>query len=132
MIKSDFITFIKGQSDFKLQEILKNSGEKYAPKYQDIAKKVQVSSDIDKEYFNFKNIGIALVSGGISYGALAFLSMQIPSNLGLYLAVESIGGVLTNLGIISSPIWLTTFVSTTGGPILWGVGLSVLASQLGR
>ncbi|MDB7773219.1 dynamin family protein [Lactiplantibacillus plantarum] len=128
--KNDFITFIKGQSDFKLQEILKNSGEKYAQKYQDIAKEVQVSSDIDKEYFNFKNIGIALVSGGISYGALAFLSMQIPSNLGLYLAVGSIGGVLTNLGIISSPIWLTTFISTTGGPILWGVGLSVLASSL--
>ena len=111
-------------------ELKQKSGEAYADKYKTIAEKIQISSKIDNTYFNFKNIGISLISGGVSYGALAFLATQIPSNLGLYLGIGSIGGTLTSMGLIASPIVLTTAVAATGGPIVWGIGLAIFASSL--
>lgn len=128
--KIDFQTHVKGQLDAAMKEVLQKSGEAYADKYKTIAEKIQISSKIDNTYFNFKNIGISLISGGVSYGALAFLATQIPSNLGLYLGIGSIGGTLTSMGLIASPIVLTTAVAATGGPIVWGIGLAIFASSL--
>lgn len=127
--KQDFMIWFSGKFQDKLEDILTEQGKEFEQEFNKTAEKIQKNSQIDTNLFDFKAVMAGLVTSGIVGGAFAIIAAGITSNLGLYILVAQIGGLLTTAGIISSPVVLTTFVSATLGPVGWVIALSILAGS---
>lgn len=125
--KEDFNTWLSGNFQDKLESILKNESEKFKEQFNEIGEDIQKTSDINVSSFDFTSVMAGLVTSGIVGGAFAIVAAGITSNLGLYILVAQVGGLLTSIGVISSPIVLTSLVAATGGPIGWAIGLAILS-----
>ena len=116
--------------DSLLQEIenggYKNSKDDKEIFANKISEKIQISTQIPTSFFDFKAATLGLVASGVTAGAFAVVAAGITSNLGLYILVAQVGGLLTSAGIISSPIIATTAVSALGGPVTWVIGIAAL------
>lgn len=125
--KKDFNTWLSGKLQDKLESILNKNGEKFKNEFEKIGEDIQKTSNININSFDFTSVMAGLVTSGIVGGAFAIVAAGITSNLGLYILVAQVGGLLTSIGVISSPVVLTSFVSATLGPVGWVIGLSILA-----
>ena len=106
---------------------MKKNGEEFKKEFDKIGEEIQKTSNINVKSFDFTSVMAGLVTSGIVGGAFAIVAAGITSNLGLYILVAQVGGLLTSIGAISSPIVLTSFVSATLGPVGWVIGLSILS-----
>lgn len=116
--------------DAKYESILKKRSEDFKKASEKILKQAQVNSGISTHTFNFTAAFSGLVASGVTLGAFAVIAAGISSNLGLYILVAQVGGLLTSAGIISSPVLATTTVATLGGPVGWIIGITVIAGTL--
>ena len=110
----------------KYKGILDEEASKFEDTINKISEKIQISTQIPTSFFDFKAATLGLVASGVTAGAFAVVAAGITSNLGLYILVAQVGGLLTSAGIISSPIIATTAVSALGGPITFVIGIAVL------
>jgi hypothetical protein len=78
--------------------------------------------------FDARAAFIGGLAGIGSLGAMALYVSTIASNLGAYILVGKVAGVLVSLGIIGSVTTATSFVAAIGGPITIGVALAALIS----
>lgn len=124
--KEVFANKISNQLADKYKYIVDREAEKFGDNLKEGAERIQVSTNIPTMFFDFKAAALGLVASGITAGAFAITAAGIASNLGLYILVAQIGGILTNIGIISSPIIATSVVSALGGPVTWVVGISIM------
>ncbi|MDG6163307.1 dynamin family protein [Lactococcus formosensis] len=124
--KEVFANKISNQLSDKYKEIIDEESSKFEEKLKRAAEKIQVSANIPTVFFDFKAATLGLVASGVTAGAFAVVAAGITSNLGLYILVAQVGGLLTSAGIISSPIVATAAVSALGGPVTWVVGISAL------
>ncbi|MFT9391225.1 dynamin family protein [Leuconostoc pseudomesenteroides] len=133
--KKNFMSWLGGQIQEKFESILEHNGKKFAEAVNNLGAASQKDLEDAKYNFNSDNTikfdYTGLISGlagaGVVGGAFALLAGSITSNLGLYITVAQVGGILTSLGIISSPITATAAVAATGGPIGWVISLTILA-----
>lgn len=135
--KKAFVTWLGQLNQDKLEKFLKKNGEDFAEevkKLSDDAQKrlskieqVNFNSNINK--FDYKSLIGGVAGAGVVGGAFMLLAGSISSNLGLYITVAQLGGILTNLGVISSPLVATSAVSATGGPVGWIISLSILTGM---
>ena len=110
----------------KYKGILDEEASKFEENIRKISEKIQISTQIPTSFFDFKAATLGLVASGVTAGAFAVVAAGITSNLGLYILVAQVGGLLTSAGIISSPIIATTAVSALGGPVTWVIGIAAL------
>lgn len=110
----------------KYKGILDEEASKFEDTINKISEKIQISTQIPTSFFDFKAATLGLVASGVTAGAFAVVAAGITSNLGLYILVAQVGGLLTSAGIISSPIIATTAVSALGGPVTWVIGIAAL------
>lgn len=134
--KKSFISWLGSQTQEKFESILKENGERFTKTVNDLGAASQKKLIEDVKYkfnndtaikFDYTGLIGGLASAGVVGGAFTLIAGSISSNLGLYITVAQVGGILTNLGIISSPTIATSTVAATGGPIGWAISLSILA-----
>jgi len=125
--KKNFSTWLSGKLQDELEAVLKKNSEQFKHEFDKIGGNIQKNSKIDVNSFDFTSVMAGLVTSGIVGGAFAIVAAGISSNLGLYILVAQVGGLLTSIGVISSPIVLTSFVASTLGPVGWVIGLSILS-----
>lgn len=118
------------------ESVLKKNGQKFAETVKELGAESQRKLAEDAKYnfnsddaikFDYTGLIGGLAGAGVVGGAFALLAGSITSNLGLYVTVAQLGGILTSLGVISSPIAATSAVAATGGPIGWVISLTILA-----
>lgn len=127
--KDDINAFSHKVNNILVQEYKRIMEDKTKQFHESINKLLNDSQDkydIDVNLFDFKAAFSGAVASGISIGAFASIAAGITSNLGLYLVVGQIGGLLTSAGIISSPIVATSAVAALGGPVGWAIGISAI------
>lgn len=124
--KEIFANKISNLLSDKYTEIVKDESVQFEDKLKKAAERIQVSTKVPALFFDFKAATLGLVASGITAGAFAVVAAGITSNLGLYILVAQVGGLLTSAGIISSPIIATTAVAALGGPVTWVVGISAI------
>lgn len=100
--------------------------EALSDQYGEQLQEMQRLTGIMIQSFNYEAETAAILASGVVGSAFLWVAATTASNLGLYILVAQVGGILTSLGIITSPIWLTTLVAATGGPIAWAIGLTAL------
>ncbi|MCT0055336.1 helix-turn-helix domain-containing protein [Lactococcus lactis subsp. lactis] len=112
------------------QNILNKESEEFKNKYTEVINSVQIKTGISKSIFDYEGAVSGLIASGVTAGVFATIAATITSNLGLYILVAQIGGLLTSIGIISSPIVAVTAVSALGGPVGWVIGISIAVGLL--
>lgn len=112
------------------QKIINKEAEKFKKQLFDVVDSVQIKTGISTKLFDYKAAVSGLVASGVTAGAFAAVATTISSNLGLYILVAQIGGLLTSAGIISSPTIAVGTVAAFGGPVGWVIGISVVVGAL--
>ncbi len=126
----------------KLESTLKCSGNSISDKVDNLLVRWQQAipsaligksningSCINPGEFNGFDSRAAFVSGlaGLgSLGAMALYVSTIASNLGAYILVAKVAGILVSLGLVGSVTTVTSFVAAIGGPITIGIALAAL------
>lgn len=116
---------ISNQLSDAYKAITTNVGKDLEKMMADASAYVQLQTNVSTSIFDYKLAGLGLVASGVTAGAFAVVAAGISSNLGLYIVVAQVGGYLTSLGILSSPIVATSTVAALGGPVTWVIGLSL-------
>lgn len=128
--KEVFISYFSN----KLGELYKRIVDKHTAEFSDSVydalKDAQAKASVSANMFDYKAAVAGLVASGITIGAFAAFAATITSNLGLYILVAQIGGLLTSAGIISSPVVAVAGVSALGGPVVWVIGIALILGIL--
>lgn len=80
--------------------------------------------------FDSRAAFIGSMAGLGSFGAMALYVSTIASNLGAYVLVGKVAGVLVSMGIVSSVTTVTSFVAAIGGPITIGIAIAAAIGLL--
>lgn len=126
--KSKFIQTINNLLSDQLNDILKKSDESFSLHLDYILDEAQIDTNINPNSFDFRATAFGIIGSGMTLGAFGLISAGITSNLGLYILVAEIGGILTSAGIISSPTIATSVVGATGGPVGWVIAISLIVA----
>jgi hypothetical protein len=81
-------------------------------------------ADFDISAFNSKAAFIGGLASLGSLGAMSFYISTITSNLGAYILVGRVAGLLVRLGLVANVTSVTSFVAALGGPITLGIALA--------
>ncbi|MGM0832450.1 MAG: dynamin family protein [Pseudomonadota bacterium] len=109
----------------RLDELL-DSWQSIIPKIGSEAKNLE----FDQSSFNAKAAFVGGLSGLSSFGAMAMYVSTIASNLGAYILVGKVAGVLVSMGIVGSVTTVTSFVAAIGGPITIGIAIAAAIGYL--
>ncbi|MCT2911149.1 dynamin family protein [Weissella confusa] len=112
------------------QDVIKKHTEAFTDDIDEAVRNAQIKAKVEVGTFDYSAAVKGLVASGLTIGAFAAYAATITSNLGLYILVAQIGGLLTSAGIISSPIVATTVVSALGGPVAWVIGIAVIIGTI--
>ena len=127
----------------KLESILKSSGKLISAEVDSLLSRWQKAipvafadsqgtSKVDDlgslSAFDVRAVFIGGFAGLASLGAMALYVSTIASNLGAYILVGKVAGVLVSLGLVGHVTTVTSFVAAIGGPITIGI---VIASIIG-
>jgi transcriptional regulator with XRE-family HTH domain len=126
----------------KLESTLKKSGHNISDKVDSILTRWQRAvpsmkiskahvSDTDMSGLEFSGFDAraAFISGfaGLgNLGAMALYVSTIASNLGAYILVGKLAGLLVSLGLVGNVTAVTSFVAAIGGPITLGIAIASL------
>lgn len=80
--------------------------------------------------FDSRAAFIGGLSGLTSFGAMALYASTIASNLGAYILVGKVAGVLVSMGLVGSVTTVTSFVAAIGGPITIGIAIAAAIGLL--
>jgi len=128
----------------KLESLLKTSGKTISYEVDDLLNKWQQAASFKQQLetngdvenlgfdvfstFNSKAAFIGGLAGLGSFGAMSLYVSTISSNLGAYILVGRVAGLLVRLGLVGEVATVTSFVAAIGGPITIGI---TLASAIG-
>ncbi|MFK4844150.1 MULTISPECIES: dynamin family protein [Lactococcus] len=125
--KEIFVNKISNLLAERHKSVMEKQAERFKDKLDKVVETTQISTGVSTSFFDYKAAVLGLVSSGVTVGVFAAVAATITSNLGLYILVAQIGGILTTAGIISSPIIATSTVAAFGGPVTWVIGIAVAA-----
>ncbi|EDP68711.1 Dynamin [Carnobacterium sp. AT7] len=146
VINVDYITHLIDERGFKnrkndkeaIQNLVSNTlnqkaqsiNEKYSNKFAKFLEgKIKMcKKSFDFKHFNFERSFISILAGGAAGGALVFY-MSTLGNLGGYILVTQLVGILSSLGIsVGGGAVATIFISSIGGPIVLAYSLAILSA----
>jgi hypothetical protein len=125
----------------KLESLLKTSGKAISHEVdallikwqQAVSFKLELEGDTDLGSFNFDLSAFdsrAAFMGGFaglaSFGAMSFYVSTIASNLGAYILIGRVAGLLVRLGLVGKVTTVISWVSKIGGPITIGITIASL------
>lgn len=146
VINVDYITQLIDDREFKnrkndkeaiqnlvsniLNQRAQNINEKYSNKFAKFLEgRIKMyQKSFDFKHFNFERSFISILAGGAAGGALVFY-MSTLGNLGGYILVTQLVGVLSSLGIsVGGGAVATAFIASIGGPIVLAYSLAILSA----
>lgn len=136
--QSEIGSYIGQLISAKVESTLKKSGKTYSNATNDLIEKWQAvvprivdidvedidGINVDFNLFDAKAAFIGGLSGLGSLGAMALYVSTIASNLGAYIIVGKVAGVLASLGLVGNVTVVTSFVAAIGGPITIGLAIA--------
>lgn len=146
VINVDYITQLIDKRGFKnrkndkeaIQNLVSNIlnqkaqsiNEKYSNKFAKFLEgKVNMyQNSFNFKHFNFERSFLSILAGGAAGGALVFY-MSTLGNLGGYILVTQLVGILSSLGIsVGGGAVATTIIASLGGPIVLAYSLAILSA----
>lgn len=146
VINVDYITQLIDKRGFKnrkkdkeaIQNLVSNIlnqkaqsiNEKYSNKFAEFLEgKINMyQNSFNFKHFNFERSFLSILAGGAAGGALVFY-MSTLGNLGGYILVTQLVGILSSLGIsVGGGAAATTLIASLGGPVSLAYALAILSA----
>lgn len=146
VINDDYITQLIDKRGFKnrkkdkeaIQNLVSNIlnqkaqsiNEKYSNKFAEFLEgKINMyQNSFNFKHFNFERSFLSILAGGAAGGALVFY-MSTLGNLGGYILVTQLVGILSSLGIsVGGGAAATTLIASLGGPVSLAYALAILSA----